>query len=495
MTQYIPRQRSPQLGLRTVIVGSGEAGRALVRDLLKVSSFGLLPVAFVDDDPELNGTSIEGLPILGSTKELCRILQEVSADVAVIAIPSLPVKDIHRIGQLAASCGVSIRHLPPFLAALQRDIAGTDLHTLDVRQLIGRSELHVASRRAGDVLTGKRVLVTGAGGSIGSELCRQVFAFSPESLVMVDHDESNLHRLQLDVWGEALLDTDALVVADIRDDERIHQIFRDVRPEVVFHAAALKHLPVLERHPCEAVKSNVKGTENLVQACLAHDVERFILISTDKAANPSSVLGATKRLAELVLESYRGFGGTELSAVRFGNVLGSRGSLLHVLKEQMAAGAEVTVTHPDATRFFMTIEEAVGLVLEAARMAADSGVFVLDMGDPVRILDVVHNFARQLNVRELDVRFTGLRPGEKLNEELFGEGENELASDHPGISMARATPLPPRFRSTLHDLYDAAAHNRADEVLSFLADLIPEYAPTPRLLAAVGAEGIYPDDY
>jgi FlaA1/EpsC-like NDP-sugar epimerase len=345
-----------------------------------------------------------------------------------------------------------------------------------------------------EVITGKRVLVTGAGGSIGSELCRQLEAFRPEELVMVDHDESNLHRLQLEVSGQGLLDTDSVVVADIRDRERLHQVFREHRPQVVFHAAALKHLPILERHPCEGVKSNVGGTENLVEVAIAHEVERFVLISTDKAANPTSVLGATKRLAEMVLEAHHG-SPTVLCAVRFGNVLGSRGSLLHVVREQLAAGAEVTVTDPDVTRFFMTIEEAVGLVLEAARMADGHSTYVLDMGAPVRIVDLVESFARLLNTREVRFRFTGLRPGEKLNEELFGEGETPEPSSHPRISMTRpVTPLA-GFRAQLHDLYDAALHNRPDEVMGHLSRLVPEYTPTRRLVPVLSASAEYPDDF
>jgi FlaA1/EpsC-like NDP-sugar epimerase len=296
------------------------------------------------------------------------------------------------------------------------------------------------------------------------------------------------------MWGEALLDTESTVVADIRDAERIHQLFRDHRPQIVFHAAALKHLPVLERHPCEGVKSNVRGTENLVEAALAHDVERFVLISTDKAANPASVLGATKRLAELVLEAHHG-SQTVLTAVRFGNVLGSRGSLLHVVRDQLASGSAVTVTHPDVNRFFMTIEEAVGLVLEAARMSHGSATYVLDMGEPVRIVDLVRNFANLLNVRDVTFRYTGLRPGEKLTEELFGVEEEALPTDHPRISMTRPPHILPGFRAGLRELYDAASHNRADEVFQHLRRLVPEYNPAPGLVSAVTAGAPYPDDF
>ncbi|MGZ4492959.1 MAG: polysaccharide biosynthesis protein, partial [Nocardioidaceae bacterium] len=282
MTQLIPQQREPH-GLRTLILGAGEAGQALARDLDKVSSFGLKPIGFLDDDPALQDCMIEGRPVFGVLDDLDAVLRRTEAEVVVIAIPSMSHTHIQELGLRAAAHGVTVRHLPPFLAALQREIAGTDMRALQVGALIGRGEIRVVSSKAAEVVAGKRVLVTGAGGSIGAELCRQVNGFGPEQLILLDHDESNLHRLQLDIWGEALLDNDSVVVADIRDGERIRQIFREYKPQVVFHAAALKHLPVLERHPCEGVKSNVFGTENLVEAAIAHDVERFVLISTDKA--------------------------------------------------------------------------------------------------------------------------------------------------------------------------------------------------------------------
>ena len=488
----VPRQRTA--GVPTLVVGAGKAGTSLARDLGRVRSFGLTPVGFLDDDPAKQDHRYRGTPVLGTLDDLEEVLQSTGAEVVVIAIPSMTVTQIRALGQRAAGQGARVRHLPPFLAALQREIAGSDMRDLQIGSLIGREEMRVVSRGAETAVTGKRVLVTGAGGSIGSELCRQVFAFAPAELVMLDHDESNLHRLQLDLWGEANMDNDTVVVADIRDRERIHQIFRDHRPQIVFHAAALKHLPVLERHPCEGVKSNVLGTENLVEAAVVHEAERFVLISTDKAANPSSVLGATKRLAELVLQAHSG-SPTVLSAVRFGNVLGSRGSLLHVIREQLSTGSEVTVTDPEVTRFFMTIEEAVGLVLEAARMADGTATYVLDMGEPVKIVELVRNFARLLSIPEVDFRFTGLRPGEKLSEELFGDGEHRVPTAHPRISMARPPQRVRGFRSGLQQLYDAANHNRPDEVLSHLHALVPEFTATEPLVPALAGPAIYPDDY
>jgi FlaA1/EpsC-like NDP-sugar epimerase len=489
----VPRQRSrTRPGLTTVVVGAGSAGRALVRDLLRVSSFGLNPVGYLDDDATLRGLQVSRRRVLGTVAELERVLDETRAEVLVIAIPSLTPTEIQQIGARAMACGVAVRHLPPFLSALQREVAGTDMRALQVRPLIGRAEMHVVSREAAQAITGKRVLVTGAGGSIGSELCRQLQGFTPESLIMLDHDESNLHRLELEVTGQGLLDTDATVVADIRDRARIHQVFREHRPQVIFHAAALKHLPVLERHPCEGVKSNVLGTHNLVDAAIAHRVEKLVLISTDKAADPTSVLGATKRLAEMVLSDHRQES-TSLASVRFGNVLGSRGSLLHVIKQQLSSGRPITVTHPDVTRFFMTVEEAVGLVIEAAHMAEGAGTFVLDMGEPVRIVDIVERFALMLNARRAEIEFTGLRSGEKLHEELFGATEDVEPTAHPRIAKSRPPTTSAWFRARLLDLYDAADHNRADEVRQHLRELVPEYAPSVANRPVAAAP--YPDDY
>lgn len=482
-------------GLRTLVVGAGEAGRTLARDLRRVDSFGLAPIGFLDDDPTLR--IVRRLPVLGQLKDLLRVCAEQRVQVVVLAIPGLPAGEVRRLAMIAARVGASVRHLPSFVALLQRDVVGTDLRSLHVGSLIGRTELHVQSPDLQATLHAKRVLVTGAGGSIGSELCRQVSGFGPERLMMLDHDESNLHRLQLELDGEALLDTDDVVVADIRDADRMLQIVGDFRPDIIFHAAALKHLPMLERYPCEGVKSNVLGTQNVVQAAVAHHVSRFVFISTDKAADPTSVLGATKQLAERIVKGARGTG-TIVAAVRFGNVLGSRGSLLTILAEQMRSGEAITVTHPDVTRYFMTIEEAVGLVLEASRLAAGGETFVLDMGAPVRIVDLVTNFAAQLHLPCEQIRFTGLRPGEKLHEALFSETEERLPTAHPRIYSTRASAVATSEES-LDDLYEAAWRNAAPEVSHHLRQLLPTYAvpatgadaTTPALVPAA----IYPDDY
>jgi|UPI0005EB3783 FlaA1/EpsC-like NDP-sugar epimerase len=482
-----------QKGLRTLIIGAGEAGRALARDLERVRDFGLAPIGFLDDDTSKR--VVRRLPVLGALSDLLSVVTVQRVDVVLLAIPGLPAEQVRVLATTAARVGASVRHLPSFVSMLQRDVVGTDLRSLEVGSLIGRPEMHVVSPEVQATITGRRVLVTGAGGSIGSELCRQVNGFGPERLVMLDHDESNLHRLQLELTGAGLLDSDDIVVADIRDASRMRQVIADVRPDIVFHAAALKHLPMLERHPCEGVKSNVAGTLNVVTAAVDHGVGRFILISTDKAADPTSVLGATKQLAERVTRhASRRSGGTIVSAVRFGNVLGSRGSLLHVLAEQVRNDEPFTITDPDVTRFFMTIEEAVGLVLEAAHLARGGETFVLDMGQPVRITDLARNYCRQLGLPEPDFRYTGLRPGEKLHEALFSSQEDRRQTSHPRIFSTWTDATDPDFEDRLGALFEASSRNAVDEVRSALERLLCTYQPAhdePRFVLAAP----YPDDY
>jgi FlaA1/EpsC-like NDP-sugar epimerase len=463
--------------LRCVVVGIGDAGQTVARDLRRIPELGLWPVGFVDDGGRR--PDISGIPVLGPVAELDRAVLAAGADVVVLAIPGLPGREIRLIAQAAARAGVGVRYLPSLGGALVRDTRVPDLRRVRVHELLGRAEARVVRPRSRAFIEGKRVLVTGAGGSIGSELCRQLRGLDPGALFLLDHDESNLHRLQLELTGKALLDSSDLLVADIRDADRLRQLFRDLLPDIVFHAAAHKHLPLLERHPCEGVKSNVLGTRNLVEAALDVGCERLILVSTDKAAEPVSVLGATKRLAEMVLQEHAGMR-TRLASVRFGNVLGSRGSLLSILAAQIESGDDITVTHPDVTRYFMTVEEAAGLVIEAATMAQAAETFVLDMGEPVRILDLVRRYAMQcdLDPDELPIRFTGLRPGEKLVETLVGPGEERMTTSHPRIQEIRPAPLPERFPYHLERLMRAARGNRIGELRGCLRDLIPDYMPS-----------------
>ncbi len=487
-----PRHQSPPTGLPTLVIGAGAAGRALTQALRTTAGFGLHPIAYLDDDLRLR--RVGGLPVLGRTSDIQEVARETGARAAVVAIPSLPQPRIAALIEDARGAGLMVRYLPSFLSAVERDMRLSDLRGLRVDTLLGREEVHMASERARRLIRGHRVLVTGAGGSIGSELCRQITRFNPAALYLLDYDESNLHGLHLQLTGSGLLDSDEIIIANIRDQRRIDQVFAEARPELVFHAAAHKHLPLLERHPCEGVKTNVLGTRHLVDAALKYGADRFVLISTDKAADPTSVLGATKRLAELVVQSAAG-GPTCMASVRFGNVLGSRGSLLSVLADQVFRENVVTVTHPDVTRFFMTVEEAVGLVLEAAAMSEYAETFVLDMGEPVPIVELVQNYAKELHLPDVTIRFTGLRPGEKLNEKVFSDSEVRLRTAHPKVWAARATDVPPELDVLLEALYSTAERNDADGTVHLMRRILPEYQPTVHQQTAAGAAAPYPDGF
>ena len=468
------RERGGRSGVPTLIVGGGNAARKLTRDLRESPDYGLCPVGALDDDPTVR--SVSGLPVLGRLSDLGRVVREHRLQAVVIAIPSMQPGPLAALIREATNASVHVRFLPSFLSAMERVARAADMRTVNFSSLLGRPERRSLPPAVRAAVAGARVLVTGAGGSIGQELCRQIRSCEPTALLMLDHDESNLHNLQLELDGRALLDSPEVVIADIRDRLRIEQVFRAARPDIVFHAAAHKHLPLLERHPCEGVKSNVLGTENVVRASLDAGASRFVLISTDKAADPKSILGATKRLAEMIVQS-NADGTTEVCSVRFGNVLGSRGSLLTSVADQFEHGVDVTVTDPDVTRFFMTVEEAVGLVLSAAVMAEYGETFVLDMGEPVRIVDLVQRFADHLHVPDVQIRYTGLRPGEKLHESLFSEHEERLSTIDPWIWATRPTRLPEDFAGRIEKLYLTSTDGDDDEVRRMLAELMPDYTP------------------
>ncbi len=401
-----------------IVMGAGDGGLQIITAMLKAGPYE--PVAVLDDDPHLRNLRLKGVRVCGNRSALESVVERTGATALVIAIPSASGEVIRDLASRADRLGLTTLILPPVGDLLGGSVGVADIRPLTEADLLGRRELSLDIDSVAGYLTGKRVLVTGAGGSIGSELCRQIHRFAPASLVMLDRDESALQGVQLSIEGRGLLDSRDLVVACIRDKERMAEVFDEHRPEVVFHAAALKHLPLLEMHPDEGFKTNVWGTQNLLEVAGKFDVERFVNISTDKAADASSVLGRTKRIAEQ-LTSFAGKtqDGTYLS-VRFGNVLGSRGSVLPLFREQIAQGGPVTVTHPEVTRFFMTIPEACELVIQAGALASHDGkVLVLDMGEPVRIVDLARRLINESGKR-IEVVYTGLRPGEKLHEVLFG---------------------------------------------------------------------------
>ena len=418
---------------RIVVVGAGEAGRQIITAMLRSPNGRYLPVAVLDDDPVLANLQIRGVAVRGTRADLAQVAKDTGASVALVAIPSIGSAVIRDVEALAAEADLRLLVLPSVSELYGAEVGVSDIRPVTHNDLLGRHEHDTDVASIAGYVTGRRVLVTGAGGSIGSELCRQLYRFAPESLIMLERDESALHAVQLSIEGRAMLDSRALVVADIRDRQRIQEVFEEHRPEVVFHAAALKHLPLLEMHPSEALKTNVWGTAELLDAAAAVGVERFVNISTDKAANPTSVLGYTKRIAErLTADMASRSDGTYLS-VRFGNVLGSRGSVLTAFRSQIAAGGPVTVTDPEVTRYFMTVEEAVQLVIQAGAVGRDGEALVLDMGEPVAIVEVARRLIAEAD-RPIEIVYTGLRDGEKLHEDLFSDDEVDRRPCHPGIS-------------------------------------------------------------
>ncbi len=425
---------------RAVVVGAGEAGYLIVRGMLTDTASASIPVALLDDDPAKARRSLMGVSVAGTVDELADVVRRFSATVVIIAVPSASSAMIGRVLELAKTTGVEVRTLPPMSELGSDTVRLSDVRPINENDLLGRAEVNVDLGQIRDYVTGKRVLVTGAGGSIGSELCRQLHHLLPARLVMLDRDESGLHATQLSIEGRALLDSPDLVVADIREHDRVDDVFARYKPDVVFHAAALKHLTLLESHPAEAVKTNVLGTRNVLDAAIAHGATCVVNVSTDKAADPTSVLGATKLLAEQVAAEAARQSGVRIVSVRFGNVLGSRGSVLPTFLHQIAAGGPVTVTHPEVTRFFMTIPEAVRLLLQAGAIGRSGEILILDMGQPVRIADMARRLIEYHNA-DVRIEFTGLRPGEKLHEVLVASNETGAQRIHPRIMHSCTEPM------------------------------------------------------
>ena len=427
---------------RVIVVGAGEGGEQVIEAMLHDPTGHYLPVAVLDDDPEKRTLRLKGIPVVGGTEQLAVAAEEQDAEVVLIAIPSASRDVIRRVTERANDAGLVVKVLPSVGELLEGRVGIQEIRNVTPADLLGRHEISTDVASISHYVRGRRVLVTGAGGSIGSELCRQLFRFEPSELVMLDRDESALHAIQLSLYGRALLDSPDVVLCDIRDREALRHVFERCRPEVVFHAAALKHLPMLEQYPVEGWKTNVLGSLNTLELAQAVGVERFVNVSTDKAADPSSVLGYTKRIAERLTAHFgRAATGSYLS-VRFGNVLGSRGSMLDTFTRQISQGGPLTLTHPDVTRFFMTISEACELVVQAGALGKSGEVLVLAMGNPVRIADVAQQLIAQ-NGDEIELVFTGLRPGEKLHEVLFAPEERARESSHPLISRVDAPPLAP----------------------------------------------------
>ena len=426
---------------KLLVYGAGEGGIQIVNTMLRNPNSPFLPVAFLDDNTATHKLSISGVPVLGGREAIAKVALRTGAKTLLIAIPSADSTLISEISEAARDARLEVKILPAVQSLNEYTVDTSEIRDLTDEDLLGRHRVKINLDEISQYLVNRRVLVTGAGGSIGSELCRQLVRFNPAELIMLDRDESALHELQLSIYGRALLDTPQTVLADLRDERAINDLFETRKPQVVFHAAALKHLPLLERYPHEAYQTNVLGTSTMLKASQRAGVEVFINISTDKAANPISVLGFSKRIAERLTAdfAFRSGPGKYIS-VRFGNVLGSRGSVLMSFRDQISKGGPVTVTHRGVTRYFMTISEAVQLVIQAGAIGSTGEVLVLDMGKPVNIHDVAEQLVRNSG-KPIKIEVVGLRVGEKVHEELFGDGELDERPRHPLISHVSVKPI------------------------------------------------------
>ncbi|MCQ6274666.1 polysaccharide biosynthesis protein [Bacillus sp. V3B] len=429
---------------RTLIVGAGSAGTMVARQLLKNNDTDLCPIAFVDDDPNKYKLQIYGIDVKGNSQDIPRIVEECKIDNIVIAIPSLEKQEMKKIYEECAKTKAKTKIMPMIEDLVTGKVSVSQIRDVEVKDLLGREPIELDISSISNKLTGKTVLVTGAGGSIGSEICRQIARFSPEKLLLLGHGENSIYSIDMELRKTYMEEFEIIpLIADVQDRGRIFDIMSKYKPDVVYHAAAHKHVPLMEYNPAEAVKNNIFGTRNVAEAADAFGVKNFVLVSTDKAVNPPNVMGATKRFAEMVIQNLAKESKTKFVAVRFGNVLGSRGSVIPLFKKQIQAGGPVTVTDPEMTRYFMTIPEASRLVIQAGALARGGEVFVLDMGEPVKIVDLAKNLITLsgYTIEEIGIKFSGIRPGEKLFEELLNDNEVQNKQVFPKIFIGKAVPM------------------------------------------------------
>lgn len=422
--------------VRCLIVGAGDAGSLIARELLKHPEIRYTPVGFVDDAPNKQGYRIHGLSVLGTRAQIPDLVGRYKVEHVIIVMPTAPGRVVRELVNQCVPLGVKVRTLPGIYELINGKVSVNQIRDVQIEDLLGRQEIKVDLDEIAGYLSGETVLVTGAGGSIGSELCRQIARFNPKQLLLFGHGENSIYEIHLELVETFPGLATVPIVGDVQDASRVNAVFAEYTPGVVFHAAAHKHVPLMEVNPGEAVKNNVFGTKIVSEAADRHGTERFILISSDKAVNPTSVMGATKRAAELIIQALAKHNRTKFVAVRFGNVLGSRGSVVPLFKRQIARGGPLTVTHPEMSRYFMTIPEAVQLVIQAGSMGEGGEIFVLDMGEPVKIIDLATALIRLSGLEpnvDVPIQFVGIRPGEKLSEEVLTTEEGTLATRHKRI--------------------------------------------------------------
>ncbi|WEG11522.1 nucleoside-diphosphate sugar epimerase/dehydratase [Pullulanibacillus sp. KACC 23026] len=430
---------------RTLIIGAGSAGIMVARQLLTNKNAELCPFGFIDDSPSKQGLDILGMPVLGGVGDIENIVEDNQITNIVIAIPSLSKKDLNRIFVECSKTNAKTQTIPMLEDLMTGKVSVSEFRDVQVEDLLGRKPVSLDIASISEFIKNNTILVTGAGGSIGSEICRQIIPFQPSKLILLGHGENSIYSINNELKEWAMKQDIELipVIADVQDFERIQKVIQTYRPSVVYHAAAHKHVPLMEENPEEAIKNNLIGTKNMAEACHSQGVETFVMVSSDKAVNPTSVMGATKRLAEMIIQHMDSISLTRFVAVRFGNVLGSRGSVIPLFKKQIQSGGPVTVTHPEMQRYFMTIPEASRLVLQAGVLAKGGEIFVLDMGEPVKIVDLAENLIRLSGhtIEEIGLTFTGVRPGEKLSEELLNLNERHEEQVYPHIYIGKTSQI------------------------------------------------------
>jgi len=462
-----------------VILGATESASQLIKDMARSDKWEV--VAIFDDNPKHYGQQLQGVEIEGPIETLVKRQAQLQAVHAVIAMPEAEARVRRRVMDQAREAGLSVMTVPSIEDLISGRVAVSRIRHIELDDLLGRDPIQLDSQGLQQWLGARSILVTGAGGSIGSELCRQIAGYKPQCIVLLENNEYSLYRIEQEfkrLWPNINIYP---IVGDIRDAKRVDQVLLNFKPKVIFHAAAYKHVPLMENdNAWQAVQNNVRGTRTVAKAALQHHVEKFVLISTDKAVNPTNVMGATKRLAELVCQSLQGEGQTQFVIVRFGNVLGSTGSVIPTFREQIANGGPVTVTHPEITRFFMSIPEAVQLVLQAGLMGGSGEIFVLDMGEPVRIQDLARDMIRLsgFDENEIKITFTGLRPGEKLYEEVLADSEHSLPTPHPKLRIARVRAAQSHFLEKINPWLEQNTMPEGEEVRQDLTQWLPEYQPS-----------------
>ena len=476
-------RRSPRSVKNVMIIGAGEAGRALIREIGNRKLVNHKVVCMIDDNAGKKHRILEGIPIVGGREDIPDAVKKYNVKKIIYAIPTSDGQTKKEILDICSTTGCEIQVIPGMYQLVSGEVSVDNLRDVEVQDLLGRDPVKVNWNEIGKYITGKRVMVTGGGGSIGSELCRQIAKNNPEELVIFDIYENNAYDIQLELKRKYPYLKLTVLIGSVRNTARVESVVETYRPQIVFHAAAHKHVPLMEDSPHEAIKNNVMGTFKMARAAAKHGVSKFVLISTDKAVNPTNIMGASKRLCEMVVQMMERRSETEFVAVRFGNVLGSNGSVIPLFKKQIAAGGPVTVTHPDITRFFMTIPEAVSLVLQAGFYAKGGEIFVLDMGQPVRIADMARNLIRLSGFEpdvDIKVEYTGLRPGEKLYEELLMAEEGLQETDNKMIHIGKPIIMDDElFLEQLKQL-DQASKNEDSDIKQLVAQIVPTYRYNPQ---------------